>query len=293
MTVPVPVATVWRTPSSLQVGLDDDRSAVLPGAPPDAVRIVRALLRGRRLPDLAAEFPGVERRWAFHAQACLRAAGLLGSAGPRGPVALFGAGPLAESVAGLLAGEGVDLLVVEPGFTDGLDRARVSGARWNSVVRRHRRSARAQVVEAWRAEAADPPLALVCPPTVEPDRAVTGALVRASLPHLVVRCEPDRAVVGPFVLPGRTSCVRCADLHRGRRDPHWPYLLAQLCHTPGGRGRLLRQWAATNAAAQALAFLDGGLPESIDATLELGGARHELQVRAWEPDVRCGCGQPR
>ena len=31
---------------------------------------------------------------------------------------------------------------------------------------------------------------------------------------------PARAVVGPLVLPGRSTCLHCADLHRADADPH-------------------------------------------------------------------------
>lgn len=289
-----PVAVVWRTPTALQVGLDDDRSLVLPDAPPGAEALLRALGRGHSGQALAEDVPGVDPGWVTNALARLEAHGLLrrGPTPAQRPVALFGTGPVAEAVAGLLAGEGLDLLVVEPGRSACPEAIRSAARRWTAVVRRHRRTARVQLVEPWRAEAEDPPLALVCGPAIEPDRSLTDALAVAGLPHLVVRCEPDRAVVGPFVLPGRTSCVRCSDLQRGRRDPQWPHLLAQLCHERPAASVLLRHWAAATAAAQALAFLAGAVPESVDATLELAGAAHVLQVRAWAPDPACGCCQP-
>ena len=38
----------------------------------------------------------------------------------------------------------------------------------------------------------------------------------ARIPHLQVRVRDGAGLVGPLVLPGVTSCLRCADLHRGR-----------------------------------------------------------------------------
>ena len=52
---------------------------------------------------------------------------------------------------------------------------------------------------------------------------------------------------------------------------------------------LLIGWAASVAAAQALAYLSGGLPEAAGATLELtGDLRTEL--RLWPAHRECGCG---
>lgn len=37
-----------------------------------------------------------------------------------------------------------------------------------------------------------------------------------------------RRLVGPLVIPGRTSCLQCADLHRTDRDAAWPAVATQL-----------------------------------------------------------------
>lgn len=47
------------------------------------------------------------------------------------------------------------------------------------------------------------------------------------LPHVHIGVLGDRAVVGPVVVPGRTSCLRCAHLHRRDADPAWPLLAVQ------------------------------------------------------------------
>lgn len=73
---------------------------------------------------------------------------------------------------------------------------------------------------------------LVASTTVEPDRVLLDALVRAELPHLVLRCHREVARLGPLVLPGRAPCLGCHDLARAVDDPQWPQVLAHLCQVP-------------------------------------------------------------
>lgn len=48
-----------------------------------------------------------------------------------------------------------------------------------------------------------------------------------SLPHLHVGTHGSQSVVGPMVVPGRTSCLRCAQLHHRDADPTWPLVAVQ------------------------------------------------------------------
>jgi len=52
-----------------------------------------------------------------------------------------------------------------------------------------------------------------------------------SLPHLPIGAYGDRALVGPLVIPGRTSCIQCALLHTRDADPCWPLVSLQLEHS--------------------------------------------------------------
>jgi hypothetical protein len=108
-------------------------------------------------------------------------------------------------------------------------------------------------------------------------------------------------VIGPFVLPGRTPCLRCVELTRGDRDPAWPVLAAQLI---GERSRVepcdvvLASAAASVAALNVLAWLDRGaeaapsasLPPTIGGTLELSLADLRLRRRTVPAHPGCGCG---
>jgi hypothetical protein len=96
-------------------------------------------------------------------------------------------------------------------------------------------------------------------------------------------------VVGPLVVPGTTSCVRCADLAQRDADPRWPWLLAQLTRLPVEPSPTLLAWAAVTAAVQALAFVGAGRAETLGHTLELGSAEHALRLRAWPLHPECPC----
>jgi hypothetical protein len=123
------------------------------------------------------------------------------------------------------------------------------------------------------------------------DPLVAG-LQRTGVPHLVATVRGGTGVVGPFVVPGRTSCLHCADLHRRDADPHWPELAAQLIAgdaAPSGATTTCLLTAVT-AALQVLAYLDGtAAPATLDATLELRPPDPVPVLRRWAAHPGCGC----
>ncbi len=158
---------------------------------------------------------------------------------------------------------------------------------------------------------------------VDPDAADAARaepLVRDDVPHLSVVPQEAGIVVGPLVVPGRGPCLRCLDLHRADRDPHWPRMLAQLLQPPGarrdepaeagrGRGSTARPAAATQvrhgtqetassvlaaglAALQVLGHLDGGTPAALGATLEIELPDGLPSRRPWPAHPACGCSWP-
>ncbi len=50
-------------------------------------------------------------------------------------------------------------------------------------------------------------------------------------PHLHAGLFGERATAGPLVVPGTTSCLRCAHLHRRDADRAWPLLAVQWAQT--------------------------------------------------------------
>ncbi|HEX2072855.1 MAG TPA: ThiF family adenylyltransferase [Geodermatophilus sp.] len=121
---------------------------------------------------------------------------------------------------------------------------------------------------------------------------LAAELQRSGIPHLVADVRGRTGVVGPLVVPGVTSCLRCADLHRRDADPHWPALAAQLTagEPPPGGATVTCLLTAVTAALQALAYLDGaGSPATLGATVELHPPELAPRLRPWPPHPACRC----
>lgn len=121
-------------------------------------------------------------------------------------------------------------------------------------------------------------------------------LMRAGVAHLVAVVRDLEGVVGPMVVPGQTSCVRCHHLTRTDRDRQWPRVAAQLA-APAGRHETrvrpcdvaLASAVASHAALQALAFLDAGAAGAMDGTLHLALPDGTVRRRSWQRHPACGC----
>ncbi|MFG3524666.1 TOMM precursor leader peptide-binding protein [Nocardia nova] len=120
---------------------------------------------------------------------------------------------------------------------------------------------------------------------------VSMLLVRR-IPHLQVRIRDGHGVIGPLVLPGGTSCLRCADLTRTEFDAEWPHLAAQLL------GRTGYASPATIAATAALTLreiesiiedADDDPPRTLDTTLEFDPHTRRVARRRWTPHADCAC----
>lgn len=152
------------------------------------------------------------------------------------------------------------------------------------------------------AQAGPPPLRLVPDLVVLADAAVpdpvrVSRLMVDGTPHLPARLRDGVGVVGPLVLPGRTACLGCVELHRCARDPAWPRIAAQLAGRSGRGDPASAAATAALATAQALAALDGAsggpAPPALEATLEFDPAAATLVRRSWTARSECGCGAAR
>ncbi|KWX20543.1 cyclodehydratase [Mycolicibacterium wolinskyi] len=127
---------------------------------------------------------------------------------------------------------------------------------------------------------------------------VVRELHRTGVAHLPVRVRDGAGLVGPLVLPGVTSCLQCADLHRSDKDAAWPAVAAQLRGAVGSANR------ATLLATAALALRQVDLviravgdaaapatdpPPTLNTTLELDADGYSIVARRWSRHPECPC----
>jgi len=229
-------------------------------------------------------------------------------------VQVRGAGRVGVVLASLLAGAGVgEVDVRDTGCVEPWDVA-PGGLPADSIGRRREEAARRAV----RAAAPDRPprreraarrsphddpdpgfsLVILAPrdgfQVHAPDPLAAEPLITSGTPHLYAGVVEGTGVVGPFVLPGDTSCVGCLDRGRADRDETWPRLVAQW---RSGRPRqvqacdlALATAVAGVAAGHALAFLDGEPPSSAGARWETSVPRLDWHARPVWAHPACGCG---
>jgi hypothetical protein len=327
------VRPLWRDLSTVQLGLHPG-AAVVGGLDAASAALLRARSGGRdagdpadaaeelagRATDEAAD-PGTDDPAAAALRARLAELGVPTAARSRelaatrraaraaATVRVEGAGRVGSTAAALLAAAGVGRVLVEDpepvGPTDTTpagprlrDLGRPRDVACEAAIERHlerdgpRRAA---------ATGSGRPDVVVLAPTQGPARAAARRLLHEGVPHLLAVVEGPYAVVGPFVLPGRSCCLHCTDLHRAARDPAWPRLLAQAEAARGDAPPCdlgLATVAAAQAVVQVLALVDAGAggagsgstgPATVGGTLETTLPDGLTRRRTWEPHPACGC----
>lgn len=128
------------------------------------------------------------------------------------------------------------------------------------------------------------------------DPRVLRDLHHAGVAHLPVRVRDGTGLVGPMVIPGVTSCLGCADLHRSDRDAAWPAVAAQLRDTVGTADRptvLATAALALGQVESVIRALRGDLdrtpPATLSTTLEFDVAAGSISTRYWPRHPLCPC----
>jgi hypothetical protein len=117
--------------------------------------------------------------------------------------------------------------------------------------------------------------------------------------HLPVRVRDGAGLIGPLVIPGVTSCLGCADLHRRDRDAAWPAVAAQLRNTVGVADRATLLATAALALSQVNRVIgavrgvdavpDPGPPPALNTTLEFDVHAGSIAARHWPKHPLCSC----
>ena len=244
---------VWRTPSSIQLGIDPV-AVVLDDVTERDERMLAALAVGVSDSGLAMIAGG----HLDELDALLTALGPALATAPTGPtsatVAVHGSEALVSAIASTLAHSGIDV---------------VTGPDASALAEQ------------------SPDLAIVAAHHVlSPD--LHTLWLRRDVPHLPVVVGDSAVVVGPVIEPGTGPCLVCLELHRRDRDDAWPAIATQLL---GRRSRaetpLLVMEGAAAACRAALERLGSGAGAA--ASLRIDALSGRREVRALQPHPECGC----
>ena len=131
--------------------------------------------------------------------------------------------------------------------------------------------------------------------STDPDRSLVDDWVREDLPHVFLTATEGVLRVGPFVVPGRTACLRCIDAHHTEHDPRRALVLQQYAEAPCRRDGLpepvpadLLDVAVGYVVRDLVNWVDGHRPATWSTTVRIDG-RLELARTPWPRHPGCGC----
>lgn len=136
--------------------------------------------------------------------------------------------------------------------------------------------------------------------SLAPDPRLVRDLQACGVAHLPVLMRDGAGLVGPLVIPGRSACLCCVDLHRTQRDPAWPALAAQLRDVVGSGDRatvLATVALALGQLQQIIAAVrrrpdPAPVPATLNASVEVDVGAQSIVARRWPRHPLCGCWTP-
>lgn len=261
------IPLVWRTPDTLQIGVDEP-VATINGVTTSDERIIAALQAGlpRGTLDVVAALVGGD---PAQVDAILTQLGpaILDSdllAPPRtGDVIVDGSGETADAIAEMLDGLGHTIR-----RTDGLPHELPDGA---------------------TERIAPDVVVLVAHHVVRPARY--GHWLRRDVPHLAVVFGDTTLSVGPFVQPGSEApCLCCLDLARQDADPAWQAIATQLAYrAPSAEEPVARLLGAAVAGTAIDRWLRTGESGLAGAAIVIDARTGANSIRMLPPHSQCGC----
>ncbi|MBA2559407.1 MAG: hypothetical protein H0V07_05875 [Propionibacteriales bacterium] len=129
----------------------------------------------------------------------------------------------------------------------------------------------------------------------EPARARADRAMHTGLPHLWVYVRDLVGVVGPFVVPGKTACLRCVDAARADVDPAWPTLLQSADVRPlpvAPCDAVLATLVAAWAAQEVSVWASDLRPQTYGHVIEIPQGCGPVETVFFDVHPQCGCGWP-
>lgn len=246
---------LWRTPHSLQFGVDAP-PVVLQQVSKADERMISALAIGVTRPGLSViglDAGATEQEVAGLIET-LRPV-LQAAVPPRSQsVALAGSGRTVDGIAACLGEAGVHLRM---GYDD-------------------------------RAARSDTDLAIIVAHyTIAPE--LYGFWLRRDVPHLPVILGDTAVQIGPIVEPGIGPCLYCVAQRRTDTDPAWPAIVSQLWgRRSPAESALVAGEVAALVSRLALSRLDGS-PRPTATSIHLDAATGQLSRRKWLRHPECAC----
>jgi bacteriocin biosynthesis cyclodehydratase domain-containing protein len=260
---------VWRTPDSIQVGIDRPL-VIIPDVSPGLEHVIAALVGG--VPRSGALMLG-RRAGASGAATealleALRPALIVTAEPPRRSV-------LADPVRAVPPDPPVPVICVDG---DG-PTARAIGSFLLDLGLR---------VETGPA-ADEPALAVIVGHyALEPARH--GRWLRRDVPHLPVVFSDGEVRIGPLVEPGSGACLYCLELTRLDADAAWTAIACQLLtRVAPTETRRMAIDVAVRVAGLVQDRIDSGRSSLAGATLVIDAASRAIRRREHRPHERCGC----
>jgi hypothetical protein len=203
-------------------------------------------------------------------------------------VVVHGAGRVGGPLAALLVEAGVGTVDLRDGAEARWEDVALGGLRPHDVGR-----PRAEALSARLRTLGSTDVPALVVLTEDVPELLARVLMRDRVPHLRAHVDGVVGTVGPLVLPGGSSCLRCVALVRDAIDPDWGALVKQGEPAVLGAGPshlVLATAVAAQAALQSLELLEGGPPGAVGGTLELELPGWRWRRRTWPVHPGCDCG---
>jgi bacteriocin biosynthesis cyclodehydratase domain-containing protein len=114
-----------------------------------------------------------------------------------------------------------------------------------------------------------------------------GSWLRRDIPHLLVTYDEQGATIGPLVVPGRTPCAHCVDLHRRDADPSWVALASQLLYREHPQPSAALKCAVAIEVVRLVAFRDDIINAGVHVRIRSDDLEKTVTPSEFHPDCQC------